>query len=75
MAYAQTITPRSSLFASLFSGYSNAKAEFARRRMFGKTTRALNALSDRQLADIGIPREHINRHAYLRIYDQRRHLQ
>lgn len=68
MGTAQTVTPQKSLFFGLFSNYAEARVEQFRRRIFAKTVRELEALSDKQLDDIGVPRDKIKERAYQSVY-------
>ncbi|MEM1005028.1 MAG: DUF1127 domain-containing protein [Pseudomonadota bacterium] len=68
MAYASTAEAGSGLFNGLFAKYSEAKVEHFRRRIYSKTVRDLENLSDRQLADIGVPRDQIKQRAYASVY-------
>lgn len=57
MAYATTTRIGFAARARRNGGYFQAlKAAFARRRVFAQTMDELNQLSDRELADLGIPR-------------------
>lgn len=68
MAYAQTTHTSSGLFAGLISALAGIKDNIRRRWTFAQSVYTLNGLTDRQLRDIGIPREQINRRAYLEVY-------
>ncbi|SLN47358.1 DUF1127 domain-containing protein [Ruegeria meonggei] len=70
MGYAQTVTPQKGLFFGLFSDYAEARVEHFRRRVYGKTVHHLEALSDKQLNDIGVPRAEIKDRAYQSAYHQ-----
>ncbi|MEM5475786.1 DUF1127 domain-containing protein [Pacificibacter sp. AS14] len=48
-----------SVFSSLFAFVSNAYATFARARAAEKTYAMLEAMSDRELSDIGLDRSNI----------------
>lgn len=71
MGYAQTVTPQKGLFFGLFSNYAEARVEHFRRDIFAKSVRALENLSDRQLADIGISRSEIKQRAYESVYHKK----
>ncbi len=68
MGYAQTVSPQKGLFFGLFSNYAEARVEHFRKGIFAKTVRELEQLSDKQLEDIGIPREEIKERAYQSVY-------
>lgn len=60
MAYVNTSRAATFSPADRFSGLlAQVKAAFARRAVFTQTLRELNALSDRELADLGIARADI----------------
>jgi uncharacterized protein YjiS (DUF1127 family) len=60
MAYVNTSRAATFSPADRFSGLlAQVKASFARRAVFTQTLRELNALSDRELADLGIARADI----------------
>lgn len=57
MAYVNTSRAASLSLADRFPGFiANLKAAFARRAVYMQTVRELNALTDRELADLGISR-------------------
>lgn len=68
MGYAQTVSPQKGLFFGMFSNYAEARVEHFRRRILAQTVRSLEALTDKQLDDIGIPRSEINQRAYDSVY-------
>ncbi|MDA7966994.1 DUF1127 domain-containing protein [Ruegeria sp.] len=68
MAYAQTTYTSGGLFAGLISALTGIKDDIRRRWSFVQSVHTLGGLTDRQLRDIGIPREQINRRAYLEVY-------
>lgn len=60
MAYVNTSRAASLSLADRFPGYvASVKAYFARRAVYAQTVRELNALTDRELADLGIARASI----------------
>ncbi len=69
MEYTQTSTPYRGFFAGLFSNYSEARVEQFRTQLFAKTVRQLERLSDKQLDDIGVPRDQIKQRAYQSVYE------
>lgn len=57
MAYVNTSRAATLSLADRLPGFiAAAKAAMARRAVYAQTLRELNALSDRELADLGIPR-------------------
>jgi uncharacterized protein YjiS (DUF1127 family) len=57
MAYVNTSRAASLSLADRFPGFiANLKATFARRAVYMQTVRELDALTDRELADLGISR-------------------
>ncbi|WP_170766406.1 DUF1127 domain-containing protein [Ruegeria lacuscaerulensis] len=68
MGTAQTITPQKGLFFGLFSNYAEVRVEQFRRRIYADTVQKLENLSDKQLQDIGIPRDEIKERAYQSVY-------
>jgi uncharacterized protein YjiS (DUF1127 family) len=57
MAYVNTSRAASLSLADRFPGFiANLKATFARRVVYMQTVRELDALTDRELADLGISR-------------------
>jgi uncharacterized protein YjiS (DUF1127 family) len=57
MAYVNTSRAASLSLADRFPGFlANLKASFARRAVYMQTVRELDALTDRELADLGISR-------------------
>jgi len=57
MAYVTTSRAASLSLADRFPGFiANLKATFARRAVYMQTVRELDALTDRELADLGISR-------------------
>jgi len=62
MAYANSIRAAGGNFADRLAAISKSvQTLMAQRRMFGQTFRELNALTDRELADLGIHRADIRR--------------
>jgi uncharacterized protein YjiS (DUF1127 family) len=60
MAYVNTSRAASVSLADRFAGsFAALKAAYARRAVYTQTLRELNALSDRELADLGIARSTI----------------
>jgi uncharacterized protein YjiS (DUF1127 family) len=60
MAYVNTTRAASFSPADRFSGIlATVKASFARRAVYAQTVRELNALTERELADLGIARADI----------------
>lgn len=53
-------------FASLFAGI---REQMERRKLYRETLRELNALSNRELADLGLHRSMIRRIAYQAAYE------
>lgn len=70
MAYVNTADVQKGLFFGLFANHAEAKVEQFRRRIYSKTVRELQGLSDAQLKDIGIPRHEIKERAYQSVYNQ-----
>ncbi len=68
MAHAQTADVRKGLFFGLFSNYAETKVEQFRQRIYAKSVRDLEKLSDDRLRDIGIPRDEIKQRAYQSVY-------
>lgn len=68
MEATQTTTPNRNVFSTLFADYAEARTEHFRRRIFAKTVHDLEALNDRQLSDIGVPRAEIKQRAYQSVY-------
>ncbi|WP_170571621.1 DUF1127 domain-containing protein [Ruegeria atlantica] len=68
MGYAQTVTPQKGLLFGMFSNYAEARVEHFRRGILANTVRELENLSDKQLADIGMPRDEIKERAYQSVY-------
>ncbi|MBO9448541.1 DUF1127 domain-containing protein [Ruegeria sp. R14_0] len=68
MQATQTVTQNRNVFAAMFADYAEARTEHFRRRIFANTVRELEALSDRQLRDIGVPRDEIKQRAYDSVY-------
>jgi uncharacterized protein YjiS (DUF1127 family) len=57
MAYVNTSRAASLSLADRFPGFiADLKASFARRAVYMQTVRELDALTDRELADLGISR-------------------
>ncbi len=69
MEYTHTSTPYRGFFAGLFSNYAEARVEQFRKQLFAKTVRQLEGLSDKQLNDIGVPRDEIRQRAYQSVYE------
>ncbi len=68
MQHASAIQNQTGVFAGLYSDYVEANVEHFRRRIFSRTVRELENLSDEQLQDIGLPRDQIKRRAYDSVY-------
>ncbi|WP_170336493.1 DUF1127 domain-containing protein [Ruegeria arenilitoris] len=68
MENVQSIKAQKGLFGGLFANYAEARVENFRRRIYTKTVRELEQLSDQRLQDIGIPRSEIHRRAYQSVY-------
>lgn len=69
MAYANTHSHRASgLFAGVFETLASLRAAWDRSRVYVRTYNELNALSTRELADLGISRSMISRLAYEAAY-------
>lgn len=69
MAYVSINTPaRVGLFASLRGLLARTGAALVQYVRYQQTVRALNALKDRQLEDIGVPRGQIHQTAHLHAY-------
>lgn len=68
MAYTHTAEARTGLFDGLFTRYADTKVEHFRRRIYSKTVRDLEQLSDQQLMDIGVARDEIKQRAYDSVY-------
>ncbi|MDJ0821299.1 MAG: DUF1127 domain-containing protein [Paracoccaceae bacterium] len=60
---------QSGLSARLAALTADLRARFARRQVFRTTVRELSALSDRELADLGLNRSVIRRVAYQAAYE------
>jgi len=71
MAHTYTVDAPKGLFDGLFARYADAKVEHFRRRIFAKTVQDLENLSDKQLRDIGVPRDEIKRRAYQSVYQNK----
>ena len=61
MAYAQTSTLRGTLTARIHTALSALSARMEQRRTFLRTRNELSALSDHNLADLGLTRAEITR--------------
>ncbi len=68
MEGAQVLRPYRNVFSAMISDYAEARTEQFRRRVFANTVKGLERLSDRQLNDIGVPREQIKQRAYQSVY-------
>ncbi len=68
MEGAQVLRPYRNVFSAMISDYAEARTEQFRRRVFANTVKELERLSDRQLNDIGVPREQIKQRAYQSVY-------
>ncbi len=68
MTHAHTAPAQKGLCFGLFANHAEAKVEQFRRRIYGKTIRELERLSDEQLCDIGISRGEIKQRAYQSVY-------
>ncbi len=68
MEGAQVLRPYRNVFSAMISDYAEARTEQFRRRVFANTVKELERLSDRQLHDIGVPREQIKQRAYQSVY-------
>ena len=69
MAYVNSTRAASSSFSDRFFAVTKyVQAALVRRRMFSQTARELNALTDRELADLGIHRASIRQIAIQAAY-------
>ncbi|GAB4261364.1 MAG: hypothetical protein Kow0013_05820 [Pararhodobacter sp.] len=69
MAYANTHSTRASgIFGSLADAIAGLRAAWHRSRVYVRTYNELNALSTRELEDLGISRSMISRLAYEAAY-------
>ena len=68
MEATQTVTPTRNVFTAMFANYAEARTEHFRRGIFARTVRELEKLNDRQLRDIGVPRDEIKQRAYQSVY-------
>ena len=71
MAYAsnQSTTVQSGLSARFDALMIDLRARLARRKVYRQTVNELSALSDRELADLGLNRSEIRRIAYQAAYE------
>ena len=61
MAYAQTTTHRNSLIEAALAAFREIGDRAAKRKSFRRTRNELSALSDHNLADLGLTRAEITR--------------
>ncbi|CUH76252.1 DUF1127 domain-containing protein [Tropicibacter naphthalenivorans] len=71
MAYATdiSINAQGGLAARVAAAIATLRGNMARRKVFKETLRELNALSNRELADLGMGRSEIRRVAYQAAYE------
>ncbi len=63
------VTSQSALVAKLYDMMDTVRQQRARRKVFNATFRELQALSNRELADLGLGRSEIRRVALQAAYD------
>ncbi|PTX05182.1 DUF1127 domain-containing protein [Pararhodobacter aggregans] len=69
MAYASAQTTRATgVFGQIAEAFSSLRTAWARSRVYVRTYNELNALTSRELADLGISRSMISRLAYEAAY-------
>ena len=68
MKLAPATAQNSTIFGRLFSNYVEAQVEVFRRQAYTRTVRKMEDLDDRQLADIGVPRDQIRQRAHESVY-------